>query len=181
MLAAFAELVDGPVADVGCGPGRITAHLAGLGVDVSGIDLSPAMVETARCAHPGLRFEVGSMTALGLPEGGLGGLIAWYSIIHVPDDTLPAVLAGFRRVLAPGGYLQLAFQVGDDPVHRGEAGGHEVNLHVHPRRVDRVADLLGDAGLEVRARLERAPDREGPFPEAEPQAFVLARRPAQAR
>ncbi|WP_435122473.1 class I SAM-dependent DNA methyltransferase [Amycolatopsis thermoflava] len=180
VLAAFAELADGPVADVGCGSGRITAHLRGLGVDAFGIDLSPEMVAVARRTHPGVRFEVGSMTALDLPDGSLGGLVAWYSIIHVPPRTLPAVLAGFRRVLAPGGWLQLAFDVGDEPVHRDEIGGHRVSLDFHQRRVDEVAALLTGAGFEVRARLERAPDEAGPFPETTPQAFVLARRPAQA-
>lgn len=41
MLAAFAELTDGPVADLGCGPGHLTAHLRSLGLDVFGLDLSP--------------------------------------------------------------------------------------------------------------------------------------------
>jgi SAM-dependent methyltransferase len=48
VLALFADLVrtagGGPVADVGCGPGRITAYLGDLGVDTFGIDLSPAMI-----------------------------------------------------------------------------------------------------------------------------------------
>jgi len=48
MLIAFAELVQapdrGPVADLGCGPGRVTAHMAGLGVSVFGIDVSPKMI-----------------------------------------------------------------------------------------------------------------------------------------
>ncbi|CAL9634827.1 hypothetical protein SUDANB96_06212 [Streptomyces sp. enrichment culture] len=61
MLAAFAELVRddslGPVADVGCGPGKVTAHLVGLGVRVFGVDISPRMVEPARAAHPGLRWS----------------------------------------------------------------------------------------------------------------------------
>ncbi|MGW4848298.1 class I SAM-dependent methyltransferase [Nocardia brasiliensis] len=57
----------GPVADVGCGPGEVTAHLHELGVDAFGIDLSPAMIDVARRDHPGLRFEVGSMTELNLP------------------------------------------------------------------------------------------------------------------
>src|ERR1700759_4895438 len=67
-LALFADLVrvagGGPVADVGCGPGQITAHLRSLGVDAFGIDLSPAMIDVARRDHPGVRFEVGSMTDL---------------------------------------------------------------------------------------------------------------------
>lgn len=180
VLAAFAELVSGPVAEIGCGSGRIAAHLSGLGVDVFGLDLSPEMVAVARRAHPGIRFEVGSMIALDLAESSLGGLIAWYSIIHVPPDTLPTVLAGFHRALAPGGYLQLAFPVGDEPVHRDEVGGHRVSLDFHPRRLDVITGLLAETGLEVRARLERAPDDEGPFAETVPQAFVLARRPNQA-
>lgn len=40
-LRLFAEEVRGPVADVGCGPGNITALLNGLGADAFGIDLSP--------------------------------------------------------------------------------------------------------------------------------------------
>src|ERR1041384_1204975 len=53
-LTAFAEHVRslGPVLDVGCGPGTVTAHLAGLGVDVSGVDLSPRMVAPSRRLHP---------------------------------------------------------------------------------------------------------------------------------
>lgn len=54
VLAVFAELVRGPVADVGCGTGRITAHLAGLGVDVAGVDLSPGMLAAARRTYPHL-------------------------------------------------------------------------------------------------------------------------------
>ncbi|MGP3952776.1 class I SAM-dependent DNA methyltransferase [Streptomyces sp. 7N604] len=77
MLAAFAELVQaagaGPVADLGCGPGRLAAHLHALGLSVFGVDLSPQMIALAQQAHSGLRFEEGSMTALNLPDGALGG------------------------------------------------------------------------------------------------------------
>ena len=76
-LGLFADQVlaagGGPVADVGCGPGHVTAHLHGLGVDAFGIDLSPGMIEVARSDHPGLRFEVGSMTNLDLPAASVSG------------------------------------------------------------------------------------------------------------
>src|SRR3954470_11224930 len=101
VLALFAELVraagTGPVADVGCGPGRITGYLHGAGLDVFGIDLSPAMIDLARQDHPGLRFEVGSMTSLDLVGESLTGLLAWFSLIHVPDEAIPTVLAEFHR------------------------------------------------------------------------------------
>src|SRR5881398_1355647 len=85
-LALFADLVHaaggGPVADVGCGPGHVTAHLHELGVDVFGIDLSPAMIALARREHPGLRFEVGSMTDLDLADATVAALLAFWSLIH---------------------------------------------------------------------------------------------------
>lgn len=183
MLAGFAELVQaagaGPVADIGCGTGRVTAHLNGLGLPVFGVDLSPQMVAVARRAHPGLRFEVGSMLALDLPDGTLGGILAWYSIIHIPQERLPEVFAEFHRVLAPGGHVQLAFQVGDEPLRLTEALGHTISLDFHRRQPDRVAGLLSQAGLVMRAQLLREPD-DGDFAERTPQAFLLARKPAGA-
>jgi trans-aconitate methyltransferase len=56
LLAAFAESVTdagaGPVADLGCGPGRVAALLADHGLEVSGIDVSTVMVDVARRTHP---------------------------------------------------------------------------------------------------------------------------------
>ncbi|WP_431046101.1 class I SAM-dependent DNA methyltransferase [Streptomyces sp. P1-3] len=184
LLAGFAELVTasgaGPVADIGCGTGRVTAHLHALGVDVFGVDLSPGMLAAARRAHPGLRFEEGSMLALDLPDGGLGGILAWYSIIHIPWERLPEVFTEFHRVLAPGGHVLLGFQVGDEPLHLEEAFGHAISLDFHRRRPDRVAELLDQAGLTVRARTLRERDEDGDFPERTPQGFVLARKPVAA-
>jgi SAM-dependent methyltransferase len=128
LLAAFAELVHaadvGPVADLGCGPGHSTAQLQSLGLSVFGIDLSPGMVAVARGAHPGLRFDEGSMTSLDLPDGAAGGIVALYSTIHLPPESLPVAFSEFHRVLAPGGHALLAFQVGDERVHleRGREG-----------------------------------------------------------
>ena len=180
MLGAFAALVTGPVADIGCGSGRVTAHLAGLGVSAFGVDLSPGMVAAARRTYPALRFEVGSMLSLDLDDGSLGGLVAWYSIIHVPDEVLPSVLAEFHRVLAPGGYLLLAFQAGTGVFPLTSAGGHAVALDFHRRQPEAVTDLLREAGFAPRAQLVREPDAGGEFPEQTPQAFLLAHKPPTA-
>ena len=78
-LAAFAESVRGlgPVLDVGCGPGTVTAHLTELGLDASGVDLSPRMVDHARRQYPDLRFSVASATELDIPPASLGGVLGW--------------------------------------------------------------------------------------------------------
>jgi len=175
LLAAFAELVPpgGPVLDLGCGPGRLTGHLQALGLAVSGLDLSPGMVAVARARHPSLDFVVGSMTDLDLPDGALGGVLAWYSIIHLPPGQLPTVFAGLLRVLAPGGQLLLAFQAGDERIQRDQAYGHPVALVSYRRPADRVRALLVETGFAVDAELVREPQT----PETNQQAYLLAHRP----
>ncbi|MDG4798907.1 class I SAM-dependent methyltransferase [Micromonospora sp. WMMD1082] len=170
ILALFAELVraqgNGPVADIGCGPGRITAHLHRIGLDAFGVDLSPGMIDVARRDHPGLRFEVGSMTGLDIADGSLTGILAWFSLIHVPDDEVPTALAEFHRVLRPGGVVLLGFHCGDGSRLKTEGyGGHPMNVYVHHRRPDRVAAWLAAAGFTVEAELVHhpAPDIEGAF------------------
>ncbi|MFE9404498.1 class I SAM-dependent DNA methyltransferase [Streptomyces sp. NPDC006530] len=157
-LALFAELVQagggGPVVDAGCGSGRITAHLRGLGVDAFGVDLSPMMVETARREHPDLRFEVGSMTELDLADASVAGLVAWYSLIHVPDREIGGVFAHFRRVVRPGGLVLLSFHAGDGSRLKTRGyGGHAMNVQVHRRQPADVAAWLEDAGFTVEARM----------------------------
>ena len=149
LLALFAELAAGPSLDVGCGPGHVTAFLARQGLDVSGVDLSPGMIEQARGSHPDLRFEVGSMAALEHPDGSLSGICAWLSIIHVSDDELPGVLTEFHRVLTDGGALLLVFQLGDGPRRLTRAWGHDIDLTFWFRRPDAVTAVLREAGFHV--------------------------------
>ena len=173
LLAAFAEQVgDGPVVDVGCGPGHATARLAGLGVDVVGGGLSPGMVEVAGRAHPGLRFEVGAMLDLDPADASLAGVVAWYSIVNIPRHLLPGVLTEFARVLVPGGLLLLAFLVGEEERHGTEWFGHAIDLRVYRYQPDDMAALLAQAGFSPRATLVREPDDDGV--ERGPRAYLLA-------
>ncbi|TXK34767.1 class I SAM-dependent methyltransferase [Nonomuraea sp. C10] len=158
MVAAFAELVraDGarPVVEAGCGPGYMTAHLRDLGLDAFGVDLSPRLIDIARRDYPDLRFEVGSMGALDVADGELGGLLSWYSLIHTPPTELPPYFAEFRRVLAPGGYLLLGFFESEGgPVSRFD---HKVTP-AYRWPIDELADLASKEEFVEVARMLREP------------------------
>ncbi|MFJ6772509.1 class I SAM-dependent methyltransferase [Kitasatospora sp. NPDC091257] len=160
MLTAFAELVresgGGEVADLGCGPGRVTAYLSGLGLSAFGVDVSGGMIALARRTHPRLRFLHGSMAALDLPDGSLGGILAWYSVHHTPVEQLPQLFAEFARVLAPGGHLLLGGHVGEAQLlHPARAYGHPVSYASHLVPAGQLVDLLEQAGFTVTARLEQ--------------------------
>ncbi|MET8244878.1 class I SAM-dependent methyltransferase [Streptomyces sp. NPDC005202] len=184
LLTAFADLVrttatatrtaPSPVADLGSGPGHVTARLHALGLPVFGVDLSPRMVALARRTHPGLRFHVGSMTSLDLQDETLAGIAALYSIIHIPTDRLPPTFAEFHRTLLPGGCVLLAFQAGDDDhLHLSERFGHDMSLDYYFRAPDAVAGTLAEAGFELHAKILREPNED----EKRPRAFILARKP----
>ena len=174
-LTLFAELVrgagGGPVADVGCGPGYVTGYLHDAGVDAFGIDLSPEMIAIARRDYPGLRFEVGTMTDLDLADDSLVGLIAFWSVIHVPDYAIPGVFEQFRRVLRPQGLLLVGFHVGDETRHTSEGyTGRPVNVDSHRRRPSTMTGWLRDAGFTIEAELVIGPDEDVPG------AVIFARR-----
>jgi ubiquinone/menaquinone biosynthesis C-methylase UbiE len=177
LFATFAELVraggNGPVADVGCGSGRVTILLSRLGLDAFGIDLSPGMLALAHRTYPQLRFEEGSMLALNLPDTSLGGLLAYYSIIHIPWEQRPQVFAEFHRVLAPGGLVMLVFQIGDERGHRAEFFGTPVSLDWYRQQPDEVAALLREAGFEMWMTAVREPEDT----EKTAQGYLLGRKP----
>lgn len=171
--AAFADFVRGrgPVADLGCGPGHLTAHLRSLGLDAFGVDVSPSMISLAREAFPALRFEAGSMAALDLPDASLAGILSWYSVIHTPPAEIPGYFAEFTRTLAPGGYVLLGFfEAGDGPVAEFD---HKVTT-AYRWPLGELAGIAAAAGLAEVGRMYREPvEGERPFR----QGRLLLRKP----
>ncbi len=176
LLDAFAEVVRplGTACDLGCGPGHVGGYLAERGVDVLGIDLSPGLIDEARRLFPALQLRVGDMRALPLADGSLGGVAAFYSLIHLaPDDRLRA-LTEIRRVLVPRGLLLLAFHAGEEIVHLDEWWGQPVSLDFHFLDPVDVRQQLEAAGFTVEATMIRAPYEGVEHPSR--RAYVLARR-----
>lgn len=161
----------GPVADVGCGPGHITAYLAEQGLDILGVDGSAELLTIARAAHPELRFELGEMAALPIATNSLHGVVAKHSIIHTPAELVPAAVGEFARTLITGGLLYLSFFGAERPDTHGEAFDHAVTT-AYQLDVDAIADMLAAASLVEEARIVRQP-RDGE--RQLPHAILLAR------
>jgi len=174
LLDRFAARVQslGPVCDMGCGPGHVARYLQGRGVLVSGVDLSPVMVEHARRLNPGIEFWQGDMLALDVEDEAWAGITAFYCLIHVPRSKVVAALRELKRVLRPGGLLLLAFHIGDDVVHLDEWWGQQVSLDFIFFRPEEMRGFLESAGFEVEEMIER-----DPYPDVEHQsrrAYVFA-------
>ena len=181
LLACFAEQVAGmgTVADIGCGPGHVASYLHALGVPVIGVDLSPEMVAIARTLSPEIPFQQGSMLALDTPDASWSGIVALYSIIHLPPDARPQAFAEFVRVLRPGGMLLLAFHIGDEQRHLDEWWGQEVSLDVWFLQPREIELLLRDAGFSIEMSLVRQP--YAPDVEHQSQrAYIFARKTTAA-
>jgi uncharacterized protein YceH (UPF0502 family) len=116
LLGRVAASAPGPIADVGCGPGHVTAFLAEFGADVTGFDVTPEMVAQARARHPELTFEVADLRRLLKPRtaDGWGAVLAWYSLIHLAPSELGPAVAALARTLHPGGLLVLALHAGPE-------------------------------------------------------------------
>jgi len=147
----------GKVVELGCGPAHVAAYIALGGVDISGLDLSPAMVGEAKRLFPELEVVAGDMLALPCADASLGGLIAFYSIIHFDDDQLQTAFSEMARVLQDSGLLALAFHIGDEVVHREQWWDMPVVIDARFLPVELVTKLLAGAGLEIVTAEERGP------------------------
>ncbi|GGS14415.1 methyltransferase [Streptomyces aureoverticillatus] len=180
LLSCLVERAEpgAPVADLGCGPGHVAAHLTGLGVRAVGVDLSAAMVATGRARYPQVEFREGDLLNLPAEDGEFGAAVALYTIIHLdPHELLPAFVEA-RRVLRPSGLLLVSFHIGTEIRHLDEWWGHDVNLDFRFLAVPDIAGLLEVAGFAVEARLEREP---APGEAQTRRAYLLARTPESAR
>jgi SAM-dependent methyltransferase len=162
------------VLEVGCGPGHLSIRLARQhGLEVTGLDLDPAMIARANAFRPGdgdrrrPSFLVGDVAALAFPDRSFDLVVSTLSMHHWADPT--AGLTEIGRVLRPGGRaLVWDFRLGvrphlfgprhtllPDPVHHTRGG---------PLQVVAVTPWRWPLRLAVTQRIElvRADDLVGP-------------------
>lgn len=115
-LGGWARGIEGRVLDVGCGPGQWTSFLSEQGVDIEGIDPVHEFIEEARRRHPNVAYRVGQAERLDAGDATVGGILAWYSLIHTDPSQIAQVLTEFARCIRPGGGLAIGFFEGPELV-----------------------------------------------------------------
>ena len=92
--------------DVGCGEGRFCRMLQRHGIDVTGIDPTPPLLEAAHARDPKGAYIEGTAERLPFPDGTFDLVVSYLTLIDIPD--IEAAIPEMARVLAPGGALLIA-------------------------------------------------------------------------
>jgi SAM-dependent methyltransferase len=107
------------------------------------------------------------MRRLPLDSGQLGGLVAFYAVIHLPRAELGAALMEFRRVLRPGGRLLFSVHEGQGQIEQDEFLDQPVPFVATLFELPELVTATSDAGFELKVAHRRAPY------ESEHQTFRL--------
>jgi SAM-dependent methyltransferase len=112
LLVALARTTkDDAVLDVGCGPGLVACAFAATAERVTGIDLTPAMIERARALQTekqlnNVTWQIGDVSPLPFASGSFSIVVCRYALHHFQNP--PAVVREMTRVCRPGGRLVIA-------------------------------------------------------------------------
>jgi len=165
-----------PVWDFGCGPGQTTKYLKDLGIEISGLDLSEKILEQARTTHPEINFRKGNILELEFDDDSIGGVVAFYAIVHFTEEQVEIAFLEVFRVLQPGGIFLFTYHIGEETIHLDEFLGKKVDIDLMFFTTDFIFSCLKDSGFEKIKIIEREP-----YPGVEYEsrrAYVFARKPS---
>jgi SAM-dependent methyltransferase len=163
------------VLDLGCGTGVPTARqLVDGGCEVTGVDISPVMLDHARRNVPEATFLERDVVDVDEAIGRFDAVVAFFSLLMLPRERVVTVLEGLRDVLAPGGWLALSMVEADlDDVELPFLGA-PLRVTGWPR--DTLREVVTAAGFAVEDEDVRSYEPPAPDAPAETQLFLLARR-----
>lgn len=165
-----------PVWDFGCGPGQTTKYLKDLGIEISGLDLSEKILEQARTTHPEINFRKGNILELEFDDDSIGGVVAFYAIVHFTEEQVEIAFLEVFRVLQPGGIFLFTYHIGEETIHLDEFLGKKIDIDFMFFTTNFIFSCLKDSGFEKIKIIEREP-----YPGVEYEsrrAYVFARKPS---
>jgi ubiquinone/menaquinone biosynthesis C-methylase UbiE len=159
ILAAAEVRPDDAVLDVACGPGLMACAFAEVARHVTGIDLTPAMIERAKSLQQSkgltnLTWQAGDVMTLPFPDASFSLVFTRYSFHHFLEPK--SVLRDMSRVCAPGGRV-VVVDVFTSGLAQADAFNRMEKLrdpsHVQALALEELRELFLEAGLgEVEAQ-----------------------------
>jgi SAM-dependent methyltransferase len=164
------------VLELGCGAGVPTTRALAAKFAVIGVDISARQIELARTTIPDATFFQADMTALDFPLASFDGVCAFFSLIHVPREEQPPLLAHIASWLRPGGLFVATMGVRDTD---GDVEDDWLGAPMYFSHYDAATNraLVEQAGLRLVSANEETQEEDG-----QPVIFlwVVARRPYEA-
>lgn len=162
------------VLDVGCGPGQFSLHIQNRGFNVTGIDLSDAMLSIARQKTPQVRFKKMNMLDLKFSDETFAGVLSSYSLIHIPRHKVKQALLEFHRVLKPNGYLALIVQKGKSDQIVDESFMPSEKMFFNFFQSNQLLELLKQIGFQI--ILSQEEDCQDPDTMSDKIIYIIAQK-----
>lgn len=163
------------IADFGCGPGQTTGYLFKSGIkNITGIDISPGMVQQARLLHKKIKFSVGDMLDLKYNNEHFDAATAFYAIVNMTFDQVEKAFKEINRVLKIDGQFLFSFHIGEEAIHLENFLDEDVNIDFYFFKTEKIIELLEESKFKIITAAERFPYTGVEYPSK--RAYILCRK-----
>jgi len=146
------------ICDAGCGPsGHIGRYLFDKDIPVLGVDISDRCVELAKNYNPEMKFMCEDIGKMSSADETFDGIIAYYSIIDTPKNSVHRIFKEFYRVLKQGGLLLMAVKAGDSEGYLNELLGFESKIYFSLFTQDEIRSYFEKEGFSIEFLEQRNP------------------------
>lgn len=146
------------ILDVSCGIGVDASYMVSEGFEVIGVDLSKEMVKLAKQKFPQIDFRQQDIRELDFPPNSFDGILASYSLIHIPKKDVPALLKKLHQILKKGGAIYIALQGGkSEEIFVDEPFKPDEKLFLNIISFDEIKNLLVNSKFSIVKKYERQP------------------------
>lgn len=162
----FLKLIGkgGKILDAGCGPGVDVAYIASKGFDVIGIDLSEKMLEIAKRKNPRIYFQKADIRKLNFKPNTFDGIIASFSLIHIPKKDVNKTVDNFYKLLKPRGVIYIGIQEGkSQEIFLTEPLKPDEKIFLNIISAKEIKEILTKAGFIVLNEFSRPAENKEEF------------------
>lgn len=170
------------VIDLGGGSGKVAKYLIDNSFNGTCYDFSKGMMKNALSLFPNLPYILDDMLYLKKYFGNesIDGIVALYSLFHIPKGDMKILLKDIREVLKTTGYFLASFQLGkgeqfvDEP-YLNEKGNKVLFMNYYSK--EEILDLFKENGFEIIDQYERKETGDNVIGEDGNDAiFILAKK-----